>query len=161
MKSKKTIILFDIDYTLFDTKHFKESGLVNHKIYDEVVDVLGNLKNIGEFGIFSKGDDLFQKEKLEKTGISKYFNKKYIHVFKDKDIKLMEVIDLYKDYRIFLVDDKLDILYYAQKHRKDVVTIWVKRGPFAEKQKPISGFKPNLEVKDLLEIVKYISEKSF
>ena len=40
MQLIKPIVLFDIDYTLFDTAFFKESGLSEHKIYEEVIEVL-------------------------------------------------------------------------------------------------------------------------
>ena len=50
--NKKTIVLLDIDYTLFDTKTFKDSGLTNYILYDEVLQVLGRLRGTVELGIF-------------------------------------------------------------------------------------------------------------
>jgi len=62
--NKKPAILFDIDYTLFDTDFFKESKLLKHKIYDEVIGVLESLAEATTLGIFSKGETEFQKTKL-------------------------------------------------------------------------------------------------
>ena len=157
MQSAKPVVLFDIDYTLFDTAFFKKSGLLKHKIYEEVMQVLDSLNKIGVLGIFSKGEVEFQKNKLEKTGMTKFFEDNNIHIFSDKDANLIDVLGKYKDSELFLVDDKLGVLYSAKKHIDRVFTIWVKRGPFAQNQKPIPGFKPDAEVKDLKEIVSIVN----
>lgn len=154
--NNKPVVLFDIDYTLFDTAFFKESGLSEHKIYEEVMRVLDSLNSLATLGIFSKGEIEFQKIKLEKTGMAKFFKEENIHIFDDKDINLIQVMDKYKDSKLFLVDDKLGILYSAKKHMPQVVSIWVKRGPFAKVQQPILGFNPDAEVENLSEVVKII-----
>ncbi|MDO8583046.1 MAG: hypothetical protein Q7R51_00765 [bacterium] len=151
--NNKPVVLFDIDYTLFDTAFFKESGLSEHKIYDEVLQVLENLSGIVMLGIFSKGESEFQKNKLEKTGMKKFFKDYNIHIFADKDANLISVLDKYKDSKLFLVDDKLGVLYSAKMHIDQVFAIWVKRGPFAKVQEPISGFTPDAEVTNLSDVV--------
>lgn len=157
----KPIVLFDIDYTLFDTAFFKESGLSKHKIYEEVMRVLDSLNGIVTLGIFSKGELEFQKTKLKKTGMIKFFKKNNIHIFDDKDTNLINVLDKYKDSQLFLVDDKLGILYSAKKHMPKVFAVWVKRGPFAQNQKDISGFKPDAEIKNLEEVVGIVQRNYF
>lgn len=159
MQFPKPVVLFDIDYTLFDTAFFKESKPSKHKIYEEVMQVLDSLNIVATLGIFSKGESEFQKTKLEKTGILSLFKKENIHIFDNKAINLIQVIDGYKDSKIFLVDDKLGILYSAKKHMDQVFTIWVKRGPFAENQREISGFKPDAVIEDLEEVVGIISKE--
>src|SRR3989344_4991242 len=79
LSSKKPIVLFDIDYTLFDTAFFKQSGLSMHKIYAEVMQTLDGLNNFATLGIFSKGETQFQKTKLEKTGMAKFFKEENVH----------------------------------------------------------------------------------
>ncbi len=152
----KPIVLFDIDYTLFDTASFKESKLLSHKIYQEVAEVLSNLSKIATLGIFSKGETEFQKTKLKKTGMIKFFKENNIHIFADKDVNLINVLKKYASTKLFLVDDKLEILYSAKKHMSGIVTIWVKRGPFAENQKEIFGFKPDAQVENLSEVVRIV-----
>ncbi len=88
--------------------------------------------------------------------MAKFFKENNIHIFDDKDVNLISVLEKYKDSRIFLVDDKLGILYSAKKHMDQVFTIWVKRGPYAKNQEPILGFKPDAEVEDLSEVTKII-----
>lgn len=154
--NNKPVILFDIDYTLFDTDFFKESKLSEHKIYEEVIGVLENLKKIAVLGIFSKGETQFQKTKLEKTGMAKFFKEENVHIFDDKEINLTQVLGRYKNSKIFLVDDKLGILYAAKMYLKQVFTIWVKRGFYAENQKKILGFSPDAEVENLSEVVRIV-----
>ena len=82
--NKKPIVLFDIDYTLFDTDHFKKSALTKHKIYEEVRDVLEKLSKIAMLGIFSEGNLEFQRKKLNQTGIEGYFKKDNTHIVLNK-----------------------------------------------------------------------------
>jgi len=156
--NKKTIVLLDIDYTIFDTKTFKDSGLTNFSLYNEVLQVLGKLKETVELGIFSKGNLVFQNTKLNKTGIKDLFNKEHVHVFEDKEINLNSVLEKYKDYKIFLVDDKLSILYDAKAYNPLVFSVWVKRGPFAENQEPLENFAPDATITDLSSLDKIINQ---
>lgn len=157
MEGKK-LVLLDIDYTLFDTGTFKESNLYNYQLYDEVLDVLAALKENTTLGIFSEGELDFQKTKLLKTDIIKHFLDEDIHIVQSKDEKIAEILRLYKDSTIFLVDDKLSVLYAAKNIMKEIFTIWVKRGIYAENQKAISGFTPDFTVYNLKDIVSIIKE---
>ena len=80
---KNKIVLLDIDYTLFDTKTFKDSNLTKYSLYDEILLVLPSLANVAELGIFSKGEDAFQNAKLQATGIENFFQQKNVHIFED------------------------------------------------------------------------------
>lgn len=157
--NNKPIVLFDIDYTLFDTAFFKESDLLEHKIYEEVIWVLDNLSKVALLGIFSEGNIDFQIRKLKETNIEKYFAQDNTHIVLNKLDELKGIFERYKDRKFFFVDDKLAILADAKKAFPDVFTIWVKRGPFAKMQKNILGFKPNAEVENLKEVVSIINSK--
>lgn len=156
--NKNPIILFDIDYTLFDTRKFKDSKLQDYSSYEEVKEILIKLSELASLGIFSKGETEFQKTKLKKTGMIKFFKDNNVHIFNDKDANLINVLEKYKDSKLFLVDDKLEILYSAKKHMPQVLTIWVKRGPFAERQKPIEGFSPDEQVENLSEVLRIVQK---
>lgn len=158
--SKKPVVLFDIDYTLFDTAFFKESKLLKHKIYEEAIKVLDSLNKIAILGIFSEGDIEFQIEKLIKTDIKKYFDEIHTHIVSNKVSEIKKVFTKYAGNKIFLVDDKLSILSDLRNFMPSVFTIWVKRGPFAENQKEIPGFIPDAEVENLSEVVKIIKSNS-
>lgn len=154
---KNNVILFDIDYTLFDTAFFKKSNFLEHKIYDEVISVLEELEKIAILGIFSEGNIDFQKKKLKETGIEKYFEEIHTHIVLDKFSELKKVFKKYEDKNIFFIDDKLITLFDAKKLFPKIFTIWVKRGFYAENQKDIKGFSPDAKVESLNEITKIIN----
>lgn len=158
MQTAKLVVLFDIDYTLFKTQEFKDSQLQNYNIYEEVMEILMQLKNIASLGIFSKGETEFQKTKLKKTGMKDFFQENHVHIFDDKDANLINVLDKYKDCKLFLVDDKLGILASAKKYMPQIITIWVKRGPYAQIQEPIEDFVPSVTIDNLSDLYNIVSD---
>lgn len=155
--TKQKLVLFDIDYTLFKTDIFKQTKRQKHSVYDEIYNVLEELSKVAKLGVFSEGDITLQKTKLRQTKIHKYFPPKYTHIVEIKDQNLKKILKKYKNNKLFLVDDKLTILHTAKKILPSIFTIWVKRGIYAQKQKPIPGFEPDAEVTDLQEVVKIIT----
>lgn len=154
-----TIILFDIDYTLFNTDLFRNSQFKKHTVYEEVKDVLLQLSKIATLGIFSEGETEFQKKKIKKTRIQKYFSKNHIHIVGVKEKYLEETLTKYKGTNFFLVDDKLSILHKAKNIFPSVYAIWVKRGKYAKNQKDIEGFIPDAIIENLKEIISLIKKK--
>lgn len=157
--NEKKLVLFDIDYTLFDTGKFKESQLALYNVYEEVIDMLVQVGKIARLGIFSEGELDFQKTKLLKTDIINHFLDENIHIVPSKDMMIGEILERYKDDEVFLIDDKLPILHAAKKIKKDIRTVWVKRGIYAENQKPITGFRPNYEVTNLSDIARIVQQE--
>lgn len=150
------LVLFDIDYTLFDTASFKESNLTKFSLYDEIGLLLEKLSKTATLAIFSKGETDFQINKLKKTGIDKYFTKDFIDIVEDKTYEFERVIDKYKNYEIYLIDDRISNLEIAKRHRSDIKTIWVERGPFAIKD---TNFVPDKSISDLGELEEYIKNE--
>jgi phosphoglycolate phosphatase-like HAD superfamily hydrolase len=152
LSNKKIIVLFDIDYTLFDTDAFKESNLTKFLLYREILPMLKSLADVAELGIFSKGEDTFQNTKLQQTEIGSFFKQENVHVFEDKDVNLKIIIEKYKDLKIYFVDDRLATLYNAKVISPSVFTIWIKRGPFARNQTISSNFSPDATLDNLNEV---------
>jgi FMN phosphatase YigB (HAD superfamily) len=127
--------------------------------YEETPETLESLSKKSTLGIFSKGDERFQKKKLE--SILHFFDEKNIHIASNKYKILPDVINQYKDYEIIIVDDVLDVLYQAKKLSKDVFTIFIKRPVYYEtylaNQQPIEGFTPDAIVTNLREIIPIVS----
>lgn len=157
MTSEKDVILFDIDYTLFDTGKFKESDLTEFILYDEVIDVLHQLGQHAVLGIFSEGELDFQKAKLVNTMIHAHFSEDHLHIVSSKNKTIAEVLKQYEKKNVILVDDKIEILEMAKKLSPHLVTIWVKRGPFASNA--ASSFSPDVSVETLDEILEVIKRK--
>lgn len=160
MKKSKKIVLFDIDYTIFDTDIFKKSNFATYSLYKEVLDTFSQLKEIADFGIFSEGDIAFQRKKLKETNIENYFHHDHVHIFEEKNNELKKLLDKYTDKgNLYFVDDKLSVLHLAKQMEPSVFTIWVKRGYYAMRQKPIEGFDPDSTVTELHEIVPIIAKE--
>ncbi len=152
------IVLFDIDYTLFDTAFFKKSNLLTHKIYKEVIEVLDSLNKIATLGIFSEGNIDFQRKKLKETNIDKYFEKNNTNIFLNKLDEMTVMMERYANRKVFFVDDKLNILYDLKKSFPEVFTIWLKRGPFAKNLREIPDFTSDAEVENLSEIISIVRQ---
>ncbi len=158
-KKEKTekVVLFDIDYTLFDTARFKQTNLVEYALYEEVSPVLAQLQKIAKLGIFSEGETEFQRAKLIKTQIHSQFHEDYINIVEKKEYSYAEMLQGFDKSLVFLIDDKLPVLHDAKRQFRDVITIWIKRGPFAENQQDIPGFEPDATVTSLSEAVPVIA----
>lgn len=157
LNERKKVVLFDIDYTLFDTDRLKQSELQEHKLYDEVVSVLEDLSKIADLGILSEGDLAFQKKKLLKTEIEKHFSKNNVFIVSDKLAALDQILKKYKNNKLYLVDDRLQILEKAKELHSAIITIWVKRGPFASLP---SSFKPDKTIENLSALVSIVTSGS-
>lgn len=155
-KQKNTFVLFDIDYTLFDTASFKASELQEYLLYDEVIETLQSLSGVVTLGVFSEGDLDFQKTKLVKTLVQDHFQSDHVHIVSDKHATIQSIVGNYTDETLVLVDDRLDVLKNAKSVSKDVITIWIKRGPFAESA-DTSAFSPDYAVSSLSDVVKIVS----
>lgn len=156
MQKNKPVVLLDIDDTLFNTALFIQSGFLANKLYEEVRQVLLTLNTFVTLGIFSKGEVQFQKTKLRKTDLFNFFEEKNVHIFDDKNINLKQTIDSYKDSKIFLVDDRLEVLSSAKKISEQIFVIWMKRGRYSKSQKKIPGFVPDSIVENLSEVVRIV-----
>src|SRR5581483_1360093 len=155
---KKPIVLFDIDYTLFNTGLLKQTNLQEFSLYAETNDVLKQLAPHAILGIFSEGKIEWQIKKLKTTSIHHVFEKEHTHIVEKKFEVAEEILKKYrKSDKIFLVDDKLTFLYQAKQLLPSICTIWVKRGEYAEVQTPIPGFTSDYTVYNLQEIIPLIT----
>ncbi len=156
--NKKPIVLFDIDYTLFDTGLFKQTNLQKFSLYNETIDVLKQLAPHTVLGIFSEGQFEWQIKKLKTTKIHHMFEKDHTHIVERKFEVAEEILKKYQESdKIFLIDDKLTFLYQSKQILPTICTIWIKRGEYAVKQKPIKGFTSDYTVNSLQEIVPLIT----
>lgn len=144
---KDTLILFDIDYTLFDTQVFKDSNLVMYTLYPQVKNILENLNNKFTLGILSQGEKEFQIRKLHETGIFNLFDKDHIFITPDKHGELEGILKNLKIEKTVFIEDKLEILKKAKNLNPAMITIWVKNGPYAQNTK--DAFSPDFSVETI------------
>lgn len=217
----KTFLLFDIDYTLFDTTLYKKkvahelTKVVPHlqedvayaiieevyydvrsfgsfdpslfadifikkipeapskeiiesfwwnkeillsAIYPEVVPTLQTLSknNNLQLGIFSSGKTEFQLAKI--SHLEEFFNKGSIHISSFKEETIDELVAQYKDTKMILVDDYIEILVNVKKQKPDTTVVWMKRGRFAEKAQIPEGFVPDGVIMTLDEIITVVDK---
>lgn len=155
----KPIILFDIDYTLFDTALFKKTNFSRYSLYEEVPGVLSELSKKFILGIFSQGEETLQNSKLKATKIDHFFHKEHIYIESEKEEKIKVIGEKYKDARLYMADDKLPLLFLMKKHYPRIFTIWIKRGVYAENQDPLPGFTPDAIMENLSGIIPLIGQK--
>ena len=108
------------------------------------------LKKNGSLIIFSDGDQLFQKTKIEKLGLSSLADE--VVISKSK-IDLFE--ELQKKYKgeIFVIDDKPVVIAKAKEVLADCITIWVK---FGRHTTSLATTRADFESDDLFKIEKFI-----
>ncbi len=157
---REKMILFDIDYTLFDTDTFKQSELTDYRAYDEVIQMLGQLQGIATVGIFSEGGEEFQKAKLLKTRIHYHFPQEHLHIVAKKEESLRGILNKYKKYQLFMVDDKLSVLQAAKRVSPSTITIWIKRGPYAINQANANAFLPDATITSLDEVIAIVANSN-
>jgi FMN phosphatase YigB (HAD superfamily) len=132
------------------------SQAMEGNLYDEVHDSLMELQKYAILGIFSQGSEKLQKLKL--SPIMHFFHQDHMYVVTSKEKAIAKVFKKYRDDQIFLVDDALPVLYTLKHMYPNVCTIWMKRGRYANAQKPISGFVADNTVLQLDEAVEIIKE---
>lgn len=155
---QKKLVLFDIDYTLFDTDILKKSNLSSYSLYIEVPDVLRKILQVAQIGIFSEGKEEFQHEKIKKTELVEIFlDKNVIHITDKKEDELENILTRYKDRKMYMVDDKLSILHKAHQLNPGVFTIWIRRGPYAKNEKNPQNFTPNAIINTLQELIPIVA----
>jgi hypothetical protein len=152
---KKPTILFDIDYTLFNTYLFKKSKLTRFLLYKEVTDVLCRLSEIATLGIFSEGEEDFQLRKLEMTGVKDYFPREHTFIVSDKSFLIKDILAKYEHGPLFLVDDKLNILQKAKEENSEIFCFWVRRGFYARRTE-IEDFLPDKHSPNLSVLPKFV-----
>lgn len=153
---QKKIILFDIDYTIFDMGLYGDSKVQKFQAYEEVYEVLSQLKGLADLGILSQGEVLWQERKLVETNIKQYFLQEHTHIIASKEEEIEGILKKYiGEGKLFFVDDRLPVLQLAKKHHPELVTIWIKRGKFAEEQEPIE-FEADKTILNLRELVPLI-----
>jgi len=148
------ILLFDIDYTIFDTKAFKESGLTSYILYPGVKNILEQLSGTYTLGILSQGETDFQMKKLTETGILDIFDKNHIFIIPDKLQALSDIMGQLSQQDVIFVEDKLEVLEEAKKLDPFLNTIWIKNGPFAQATK--STFIPDKTIDSFSQILEVI-----
>lgn len=122
-----------------------DDRLYQDSVYPETKEVLKKLERGFHLGVFAQGDDKFQKMKLRKAKLLRFFEPELIFIFRNKTKELKKVAKKHPPFAV--VDDKADIAE-AWAETGAPIVVRVKRGRYAERE--VSTRKPNIrEVLDL------------
>jgi FMN phosphatase YigB (HAD superfamily) len=122
--------------------------IIQKNLYPDT-DALNKLFEVAKIGIFSKGEDKFQKEKIKK--FEKIISEKDIYIFPSKIEKLKEVMSKYSGYKLYLVDDNKDVLIEAKNIGLEIFTIQIDRGSKLAKADEI-----DVKVENLSDIINFL-----
>lgn len=140
-------------------KAILKEDIVTGNLYEGAKKALRTLsKNkLLRIGIFSGGEDAFQRKKIEE--IENFFHKEHIHIFVSRKRKeLPSIINKYKGLKLYLVDDVLEVLHTAKLLNKNIFAIWVKKRRFAKEKEVIPGFTPDATITNLKEVIDIVEK---
>jgi phosphoglycolate phosphatase-like HAD superfamily hydrolase len=116
VSSRYAIKLGALEKLLWIESNFQQYLLIDEKYFKKVQE-----KAI--IGIFSKGEINFQKKKIEL--LKDFIGPQHMHIFENKIEKISEVLEKYKGYKIFVVDDNEKILQSFKKLDNKIFTILI------------------------------------
>lgn len=120
-------------------------------IFNDSLEAVTQLNNFGECWLFSTGDPLLQKAKIQHHPVWQHFSQ--IHIFDNKLDHLPEVYTAQKpDHQIWFIDNYLEYLAVAYGHDNGLKTVFVNRYNFTSNVQ----FQPTKEVTSLREFGEYI-----
>ncbi len=126
-------------------------------VYPDVLPVLRNLKKENQLILLSYGEKKFQKEKIEDSKITKYFNKIIITQDINKVSDLKKILKE-KEIAIFVEDNPYAILEVKKSFPK-IITIRINRGE-GKYAKEKNNDKTDFVIENLSELKKVFEKKT-
>lgn len=114
-------------------------------LYPHALDTLRYLGGLGAVGILSDGDQVFQRQKIERSGLAAAVNG-CVLIYKHKEQHLDEVATCQPSEHAVLIDDKARILQEVKAILgRGVTTVHVQQGHYAREPLP-AGFQPDISL---------------
>ena len=98
-------------------------------LYPQAIETLRHLRTIGTVSIFSEGDMVYQKMKIEKSGIAAAADNTLL--FTHKLDHLVKILHQYQDTQLVFIDDRDDKLQKIKQQYPTVQTVVVCQGHYA------------------------------
>ncbi len=127
-------VFYNID--LFEKSVYKDTSIVK------------SLADSAIIGIFSQGEENFQKRKI--VFIKNFLDEDKIYIFLNKLRQAIEVFPKYSEYDIFLVDDNLDLLKEIKSMYPGVHVILIDRNDRFGDNKGVTKIKDLNELKSII-----------
>ncbi|MBI4097792.1 MAG: HAD family hydrolase [Candidatus Levybacteria bacterium] len=114
---------------IFDSIEF------SHALYPKAIQVLKYLKTLGKVVIFTEGDSVYQKRKIEQSGLASFVDE--VLLYEHKLEYLGELIKKYERYTIIVIEDRSDILLKIKNQFPKVFAIEVCQGHYGNEDHKI------------------------
>lgn len=122
---------------------FYKENIFKDSLFSDTPVVLEQLSKKYDLGVFSEGTGKFQNFKYKHLGLDKYFDKKLVFIFPEKDTH--EVLEEIPEGSI-VVDDKQIIVEHLKEH--GIKAVWVNR----KTKEKIDGIPTIFSLKELLDL---------
>lgn len=139
MDNKKAVFLLDFDNVIKNS-----------------IKLVKSLQKIGDVYIYSLGHPDYQKVKINKSGFEKIVGINNIIITQDKINGLKNILNKFNNDKVFIIDDRIEILEATKSYNHEIVTIWYKYGAYS-KNKSILNNNINFIGNNIKEIQAYIN----
>ncbi len=153
--SKRFDVAVDEVMVKEETESLSRSGVFLYEETESVLKELSLLPNT-EIGIFSTGFFDLQKAKIDP--VIHFISEEHMHIFTDKQPLLLDIVEKYKNEKLYLVDDFFQLLQKAKEIDSHLTTVWMKRGRHAEKIQGSSEFVPDFAITSLDEVLSIVDK---
>lgn len=124
-------------------------------IYSHVPQVLAHLKTFGKVVIFSEGDMVYQREKIEKSGIAAMTDG--VFLYKHKLDHLEQIMKRHSLYKKVFIEDRLDTLVTIKQKYPTTVTIVVCQGHYSNPDCPTKHEGADLAIERISNLLSFSS----
>jgi NDP-sugar pyrophosphorylase family protein len=125
-------------------------------VYNGVYGLIEFLEPRGEIVIFSEGDLVYQPMKIKSLSFSKNIDDMF--VFENRSKNVEKLIEIYKNRRKILIDDKITRLETFKGIAPDAITIHVKQGIYKNLLPKSLKFKADYVAENIPDVLKYLRE---
>jgi len=126
-------------------------------LYPAAEATLKHLKSFGKVAIFTEGDMVYQKRKIEQLGLNKMVDKIYLYLHKSDHID--EILAKWKGYTKVFVDDPSTKLVKIKKQYPETRIVGVCQGHFTNKDH-VPHKKIDMVIESIEDLLK-LSESDF
>ncbi len=135
---------------------FVESFPYHHLLFDGVLDVLRAIEEAATPVILSDGDPVFQREKVERSGLAEAVGGRVLIYFHKED-HIAEVLARYPAERYWMVDDKARLLgKYKARLGDSLTTFHVLQGHYAAAPADPGDPPPDKVIRTIADLVPYL-----
>lgn len=136
--------------SIFDSIEFE------HALYPHALEVIAHFKQFGGVYIFSEGDMVYQKQKIEKGGLAAACSG--VLLYEHKLNHLPEIQSQFLGNTLIIIDDRDDKLADIKKQIPNCITVVVCQGHYAGADCPIHH-SADFFVSSLQELLTFTKEK--